>query len=64
MSDKDFCKSLGIALKELSESRYWLRFVVKRTWVKPGLVAGLHTESEEIQRILGTMISKTRSRSR
>jgi four helix bundle protein len=63
LSAKDFCKCLGIALKEISESRYWLRFVVKRTWIKPARVAGLHAEAEEIQRVLGSMVARTRTRS-
>ncbi len=64
MSAKDFCKSLGVALKELSESRYWLRFVAKRGWVKPARIDLLHLEANEIQRILGAIVSKTRSRAK
>lgn len=62
LSDPDFCKSLGIAHKELSESRYWLRFVVRRGWVKQARLVPLHSEAEELQRVFGSMISKTRKR--
>jgi four helix bundle protein len=32
MSRKDFCKALGIANKELNETRFWLRLFVRREW--------------------------------
>ena len=36
MTRKDFVKSLAISAKELSESRFWLRFVGKREWIAMG----------------------------
>jgi len=64
LSGKDFCKTIGVVLKELSESRYWLRFVTKRGWIKPSQIALLHTEAEELQRILGSLVARTRRRSK
>lgn len=64
ISRKDFCKCLGIAAKELSESRFWIRTVGRRNWIKPTRLLGLEAECQELRRILGTMIVRTRSRSR
>jgi four helix bundle protein len=64
MSGKDFCKSLGVALKELSETRYWLRLVGRRGWVKRERLTGLEAEGQELRRILGTMVAKTSKRPR
>ena len=64
MSAKDFAKSLGIALKELSECRYWLRTIARRSWVKPGRLAALVKEAEELKAIFGPNASPTRRRCR
>jgi four helix bundle protein len=61
MSVKDFRKSLAIALKELAETRYWLRLCVRRNWVAPERVEALLNELFEIRSILGTILARTRS---
>jgi four helix bundle protein len=61
MSRKDFCKALGIANKELNETRFWLRLFVRREWLAPARLADLLTEAEELKKILGAMIAKTRT---
>ena len=33
MSTKDFRKSLSIASKELVETRFWIRLVIRREWI-------------------------------
>ena len=60
MSRADFVKCMSIASKELSETRYWLRLVIAREWVsslkgQPVLIEGL-----ELQKIIGTMIVRSR----
>jgi four helix bundle protein len=60
MSRKDFCKCLGIAKKELNESRFWVRTTGRRRWLDPGSLTGLEQECLELKRILGAMIRKTR----
>lgn len=60
MSRKDFIKCLAIANKEMSETRYWLRIAINRDWVSqvkggPVLIEGL-----ELQKIIGTMIVRSR----
>jgi four helix bundle protein len=59
LSRKDFCKCLGIAAKELSETRYWLRLAGRRGWVPVVRLSSLEAESHELRRILGTMITRT-----
>lgn len=61
LSRKDFCKALGIANKELNETRYWLRLFVRRAWVSQPSMESLLAEAEELKRILGAMIAKTRT---
>ncbi len=35
MSRPDFCRCLGVALKELSECRFWIRLVGRQSWIPP-----------------------------
>ncbi len=60
MSRPDFCKTLGIVVKELNECRYWLRLVANRGWVKAHLLDPLQVEAFELKRMFGAMISRTR----
>jgi four helix bundle protein len=64
LSSKGFCKGLGIGLKELREARYWLRFVVRRGWIKAARVSSVQQEADEMQRILGSMVARTRKRTK
>jgi four helix bundle protein len=60
MTSADFVKCLCIAVKELNETRFWLRFVTRRGWVKPERLTGLELECNELRKILGTMIARTK----
>ena len=60
LSRPDFVKTLGIAMKELSETRFWLELCVLRGWVKAELLADLLGETKELRAILGTIIAKSR----
>lgn len=60
MSRADFCRCLGISLKELSETRFWLRLVGRRGWVQPARLEALQQESGEIKRILGAIVTRSR----
>ncbi|CAG0954592.1 hypothetical protein PHYC_00391 [Phycisphaerales bacterium] len=64
LSRKDFAKGLGIALKELGEARYWLRFVVRRRWLPSRRLDLLQKEAIEIKRILGAMVTRTNRNSK
>jgi four helix bundle protein len=61
MSRKDFVKCLAIANKEMSETRYWLRLVVHRKWVAQVAGEPLLNEGLELQKIIGTMIVRSRT---
>lgn len=60
MSAKDFCRALGVAIKEASESRYWIRCVRRRGWVTSARLDPLEQECTELIRILGAIIFKSR----
>lgn len=60
MSRGDFCRCLAIALKELSETRFWLRFVVRRGWLPEVRIAPLEQECCELMRVFGSMIARTK----
>lgn len=63
LSRKDFVKCLAIASKELSECRFWIRLVCRRGWLgSPDRFAGLLDETEQLSRIFGTIITRTKSK--
>lgn len=64
LSRADFCKTLGIAVKELSETRYWIRFTGARGWIVPERLVGLEDESTRLGRILGAMSARVRRKDR
>jgi four helix bundle protein len=55
-SRADFIHKLSIVLKELRESRIWLRFIVLAELLKPVMVQPLLVECEELCRIIGKSI--------
>jgi four helix bundle protein len=58
----DVCKCLGIAVKELNETRFWIRLIGRNGWLEASRPASLEGECLEIQRILNAMIVNTRRR--
>jgi len=60
ISRPDFCKSLGTSLKELNETRYWLRLVERRGWVKAGSTRLVQAECAELRKVFGTMLTRSR----
>lgn len=60
LSRADFCKCIGIALKELAETRFWLRFAERRGWVGTGRLGALLDETREIKLVLGSILTKSR----
>jgi four helix bundle protein len=63
LSRKDFIKCLAIGSKELSECRFWVRLVGRRGWVGgPDRFASLLDETEQLSRIFGTIITRSKSR--
>lgn len=60
MSRSDIVKCLSISVKELNETRFWLRFVAKRDWITASRLEPLETECVELKRVLGAMIARTK----
>ena len=61
VSKADFANKVGIALKEIKESNYWIRLILATTenleeWYK------LEKESVELMKILGSISKKTSHR--
>ncbi len=59
MSDKDFRKCLCIAVKELAETRFFLRVACRRGWITVFRMMPLLAELHEIKSILGSILTKT-----
>ncbi len=60
LSRPDFLKCIGIAVKELNETRYWLRLIARRQWIAASRLAPLQIELDELKKVLGTILNRTR----
>jgi len=60
MSRPDFVRCLCISIKELNESRFWLRLCTRRRWSSSDRTAVLIDESDQLRRILGAMVARTK----
>ena len=60
VSRPDFCRCLGVSVKELSECRFWIRLIGRQGWIAPARLVDLESESVSLQKILNRMIVKTR----
>lgn len=58
-SKNDFVHKMSIALKEAQETRYWLRILIESGMGADDPAKALLQESDELVRILNTIISKT-----
>jgi four helix bundle protein len=63
-SPRDFVHKLGVALKELKETRGWLRFIVIAELLPENRIASVHEENQELIRILGKSISTAKCNGR
>ena len=59
-SRKDFAHKTGIALKELVESRMWLRIIAMKQYVDPKSLQKLLVETDELVRIFHTSVRTAR----
>ena len=64
LSRADFCRILGVVVRELSESRFWLRFIAKRGWLPADRLRPLEEECSGLRRVFGSMIARIRSHDR
>ena len=59
-SRKDFAHKTNIALKELVETRMWLRIISERAYVKPERLVSLLNETEELIKIFHASVTTAR----
>ena len=60
-SKKEFSSKVGISHKEARESNYWLRLLRDSDQVKPERMNDLIIESEELIKILFTIVKTTKA---
>jgi four helix bundle protein len=60
VSRADFCRGIGVILKELNESRYWLRLAWKREWLPTKRLEPLEREAVELRKIFGSMLARSK----
>ena len=63
-SRKDFIHKFGIVLKELKESRIWLRIIKRKSWLEADVLDPVLSECVELVQISGKSISTARRNSR
>lgn len=61
MSRADFCKTIAIVIKELNETRFWLRLIGRRNWLEAHRLAPLEAEAVELKKVLGAILSRSRT---
>lgn len=59
-SRKDFAHKMGISLKELVESRMWLRIIAMKSYLDPTTLQSLLAETDELVRIFQASVSTAR----
>ena len=59
-SRKDFAHKTNIALKELVETRMWLRIIAMKKYLKPGLLDALLEETDELVKIFNSSVKTAR----
>ena len=59
-TDAEFASKLGIVEQELDESMLWFELFVESAIVPHEKLASLHSEADELLRIVVTAIKKTR----
>ncbi len=59
-SRRDFAHKMNIALKELVESRMWLRIVSLKQYLPPDSLASLLAETDELVKIFHASVSTAR----
>ncbi|MFY7989666.1 MAG: four helix bundle protein [Fluviicola sp.] len=62
-SKNDFIQKLSVALKECDETNYWISLLIELTETKRENLERLLTESDEIMRVLSSIILKSKANS-
>ena len=63
-SRDEFSYKMSISLREARETHYWLRLLQKSGLGKSQQIEMLLDEAEQIKKILGSIVSKTRGKSK
>ncbi|VAW31475.1 hypothetical protein MNBD_CHLOROFLEXI01-1265 [hydrothermal vent metagenome] len=61
-SDRDFIHKMKLALKEMNESRIWLRVLMDANLINAERLQELHHECEQLCRIFGASISTVKAK--
>ena len=61
-SKPDFIYKSNISLREARETNYWLRLIKESGMIKSLLLDELMIESQELMKILGAIVSKSRGK--
>lgn len=61
-NNRDFIHKMKLGLKEMNESRVWLRILMEANIMPAGRLQELHQECEQLCRILGASISTVKSK--
>ena len=61
-SDKDFVAKLGIALKETTETKYWLRLLAATDYLTEAESESMLRDCTELEKILTTIIKTCKSK--
>ena len=59
-SKTDFAHKMSVALKEATETHYWLRLLRDREITRPARLSAIITEAEEIKKIHGAIVRTAR----
>lgn len=59
-SKKDFISKMHIALKECSETQYWLRVLYRTEFVSEEEYSSIYADSEELARMLSAIIKTSK----
>ena len=61
-SEKDFFAKMSIAYKEARETNYWLRLLRDTEFLEEKISASLLSDSEEILKLIGTILKTMKSK--
>jgi len=63
-SKADFVHKLGIVLKELSETRYWLKLLIKSKLIPSKRIESVFSEADELCKIIGKSVITVKKKQR
>ncbi len=59
-STPDFVSKMGIALKEASETKYWIRLLASTSYLTEAEAASIFNDSVELEKILVSIIKSSK----